>query len=174
MTCANQAELDGLWEGLSAGGGEPGRCGWLRDRFGVSWQIVPAMLGDMLRDADPARAGRVMQALLRMGRLDIETLSGRPMRVRPALPCDLGGDPLPARDGAGRDPEDAARPVRPDMNGSPRLDQPIGSFGCEMLRHPMQAAQSFGCDGHGVVAARCLAPSRPGIGEQMAHQHRRG
>ena len=74
VTCANQAELDGLWEGLSAGGGEPGRCGWLRDRFGVSWQIVPAVLGDMLRDADPARAGRVMQAMMGMVKLDLGAL----------------------------------------------------------------------------------------------------
>ena len=74
VTCAEQAEVDGFWEKLPAGGGEPGRCGWLKDRFGVSWQVVPAALGDMLRDPDPARAGRATRALMGMGKLDIATL----------------------------------------------------------------------------------------------------
>ena len=74
VTCADQAEVDRFWDRLSADGGEPGQCGWLKDRFGVSWQVVPAALPGMLRDADPARAGRVVQALLRMTKLDIAAL----------------------------------------------------------------------------------------------------
>ena len=73
VKCADQSELDRFWERLSEGG-EPGQCGWLKDRFGVSWQVVPAALPDMLRDADPARSERIMQALLRMTRLDIAAL----------------------------------------------------------------------------------------------------
>lgn len=74
VKCADQAEVDRFWDGLSHGG-QPGQCGWLTDRFGVSWQIVPTALGDMLRDRDPARTGRVMQALMRMTKLDVETLA---------------------------------------------------------------------------------------------------
>jgi predicted 3-demethylubiquinone-9 3-methyltransferase (glyoxalase superfamily) len=55
-------------------GGKTERCGWLTDRFGISWQIVPTVLGEMLHDADPARAGRVMQALMQMTKLDIDAL----------------------------------------------------------------------------------------------------
>lgn len=73
VECADQAEVDRFWERLSDGGAAE-RCGWLKDRFGVSWQIVPAMLVEMLRDADPARAGRVMQVLLQMIKLDIDAL----------------------------------------------------------------------------------------------------
>ena len=73
VNCETQQEVDELWEKLSAGG-EKGQCGWLKDRFGVSWQIVPTVLGEMMQDKDPKRSERVMQALLQMGKLDIETL----------------------------------------------------------------------------------------------------
>jgi predicted 3-demethylubiquinone-9 3-methyltransferase (glyoxalase superfamily) len=73
VKCADQAEVDRFWNRL-ADGGETNRCGWLTDRFGVCWQIVPTILGDMLRDPDPERANRVMQAMLKMTRLDIDAL----------------------------------------------------------------------------------------------------
>lgn len=71
VPCETQEELDALWEKLSAGGSEE-PCGWLQDRFGVSWQVVPADMEALM--GDPARAERVMQALLPMRRIDIETL----------------------------------------------------------------------------------------------------
>jgi predicted 3-demethylubiquinone-9 3-methyltransferase (glyoxalase superfamily) len=70
----SQAEIDRLWEGLTANGGEPSQCGWLKDRFGLSWQIVPPILAELLADPDPARAGRAMQAMLGMTKLDIAGL----------------------------------------------------------------------------------------------------
>lgn len=69
-----QEEIDRLWDALTADGGEPGRCGWLKDRWGLSWQIVPPVLFELLGDPDPERAGRAMQAMLTMGRLDIAAL----------------------------------------------------------------------------------------------------
>ena len=71
VDCADQAEVDELWEKLSEGGSE-GRCGWLKDRYGLSWQIVPSILPKLL--SDPARAGGVMQALMQMNKLDIQKL----------------------------------------------------------------------------------------------------
>ena len=73
VDCATQEEVDRLWDRLSAGG-EPQQCGWLRDKYGVTWQIVPAVLGKLLSDPDAARAQRVMQALLQMNKLDIGAL----------------------------------------------------------------------------------------------------
>jgi predicted 3-demethylubiquinone-9 3-methyltransferase (glyoxalase superfamily) len=73
VRCADQAEVDRFWAALSDGG-EPGQCGWLKDRYGFSWQIVPTVLVDMLHDPDEARAGRVMQALMQMTKLDIAAL----------------------------------------------------------------------------------------------------
>ena len=74
IDCADQAEVDRLWEALTANGGEPGRCGWLKDRFGVSWQIVPTALAKYLGGADRAGAQRALQAMLAMGKLDIAGL----------------------------------------------------------------------------------------------------
>lgn len=74
VDCRTQEEVDELWEKLSAGG-EPGRCGWLKDKFGLSWQIIPSVLGDMLQDEDEEKSQRVMQAMLQMGKLDINALT---------------------------------------------------------------------------------------------------
>src|ERR1700760_2359026 len=74
IDCADQAEVDRLWEALTANGGEPGRCGWLKDRFGVSWQIVPTALVKYLAGADRAGAQRARQAMLAMSKLDIAGL----------------------------------------------------------------------------------------------------
>jgi predicted 3-demethylubiquinone-9 3-methyltransferase (glyoxalase superfamily) len=73
VNCASQEEVDSLWKQLSDGG-EEGPCGWLKDRFGVSWQIVPTLLAEMLADEDTERAQRVMAAMLQMKKIDIETL----------------------------------------------------------------------------------------------------
>jgi len=72
--CDTQAQIDELWDKLLAGGGRPDQCGWLEDKFGLSWQIVPKALGAMLGDADPARGQRVMQAMLQMVKLDLPGL----------------------------------------------------------------------------------------------------
>jgi predicted 3-demethylubiquinone-9 3-methyltransferase (glyoxalase superfamily) len=73
VDCRTQAEVDELWEKLSEGG-EKGRCGWLKDKFGVSWQIIPSALGELLSDPDPAKSKRVMEAMLQMTKIDIESL----------------------------------------------------------------------------------------------------
>jgi predicted 3-demethylubiquinone-9 3-methyltransferase (glyoxalase superfamily) len=65
-----QQEIDRYWDALTDGG-EPGRCGWLKDKFGLSWQVVPPILGELLGDRDPVKAGKVMQAMLRMQKIDI-------------------------------------------------------------------------------------------------------
>jgi len=69
-----QEDIDRLWDTLTADGGEPGPCGWLKDRYGLSWQIVPPILGELLADPDQEKAGRVMQAMLAMSKLDIAGL----------------------------------------------------------------------------------------------------
>ena len=74
IDCADQAEVDRLWDALLANGGKAEQCGWLKDRFGVSWQIVPAALMKYIGDSDAAGAKRVMQALLEMVKLDVEGL----------------------------------------------------------------------------------------------------
>jgi predicted 3-demethylubiquinone-9 3-methyltransferase (glyoxalase superfamily) len=71
--CETQEEIDTLWDKLSEGG-EKEVCGWLKDKYGVSWQIVPAVLGEMLQDKDAEKTKKVMQALLKMSKLDIKTL----------------------------------------------------------------------------------------------------
>jgi predicted 3-demethylubiquinone-9 3-methyltransferase (glyoxalase superfamily) len=73
INCASQEEVDHYWETLSAGGQEI-QCGWLRDKYGVSWQVVPTVLIDMLHDKDAARAQRVMKAMLQMKKIDIARL----------------------------------------------------------------------------------------------------
>ena len=74
VECDDQAELDRYWNGLLAGGGKAQACGWVIDRFGLRWQIVPTVLGEMMRDKDPARSKRVTDAMLKMVKLDIATL----------------------------------------------------------------------------------------------------
>jgi predicted 3-demethylubiquinone-9 3-methyltransferase (glyoxalase superfamily) len=74
VACETQEEIDDLWSTLIAGGGAPSRCGWLKDKFGLSWQIIPSALGRMLGDKDPAKAGRVMNAMLQMQKLDAKRL----------------------------------------------------------------------------------------------------
>jgi predicted 3-demethylubiquinone-9 3-methyltransferase (glyoxalase superfamily) len=75
VSCETQPELDHYWDSLCAGGNEQAQqCGWLKDRFGLSWQIVPAVLPDMMSDADPRKTDRVMAALLKMKKLDIAAL----------------------------------------------------------------------------------------------------
>ena len=72
--CETQAEIDDLWGKLTADGGAPTRCGWLKDKFGLSWQIVPNSLGRLLSSPDPAQAARVMNAMLQMDKLDLARL----------------------------------------------------------------------------------------------------
>lgn len=74
VNCESQREVDELWEKLTAGGGEPGNCGWLKDRWGLSWQIIPTALPRLLGDRDPARARRAMEAMLKMHKIDIGAL----------------------------------------------------------------------------------------------------
>jgi len=74
VNCDTQEEVDELWEKLMAGGGSPQRCGWLKDKYGLSWQIIPKALGEMLGDKDPQKSQRVMQAMLQMNKIDIQRL----------------------------------------------------------------------------------------------------
>ncbi len=74
LECEDQDEVDRLWDALTAGGGEPGPCGWLKDRFGLSWQIVPVELNRLVADPDPDRARRAMEAMLQMGKIEVEEL----------------------------------------------------------------------------------------------------
>jgi len=73
VNCETQQEVDELWRNLSAGG-EESRCGWLKDKYGLSWQIIPSVLGRMLQDKDSKKAKRVMEAMLQMGKIDINRL----------------------------------------------------------------------------------------------------
>jgi predicted 3-demethylubiquinone-9 3-methyltransferase (glyoxalase superfamily) len=74
VDCEDQAEVDRYWEALTAGGGEPGPCGWLKDRFGVSWQVVPQRLNELIQSADGDAAERAMQAMLSMSKIDVAEL----------------------------------------------------------------------------------------------------
>jgi predicted 3-demethylubiquinone-9 3-methyltransferase (glyoxalase superfamily) len=73
INCDTQEEVDEMWEKLTEGG-EPGPCGWLKDKYGVSWQVVPRVLYEMMLDPDPVKAERVMEAVLQMQKLDIQAL----------------------------------------------------------------------------------------------------
>jgi predicted 3-demethylubiquinone-9 3-methyltransferase (glyoxalase superfamily) len=73
VNCETQQEVDELWEKLSEGGAKE-RCGWLKDKYGLSWQIIPSVLGKMMGDKDREKAGRVMKAMLQMNKIDIKTL----------------------------------------------------------------------------------------------------
>jgi predicted 3-demethylubiquinone-9 3-methyltransferase (glyoxalase superfamily) len=74
VECESQDEVDMYWDKLAADGGEHGPCGWLKDRFGVSWQIVPARLGELLGDPDREKSQRVMAAMLKMGKIEVDEL----------------------------------------------------------------------------------------------------
>jgi predicted 3-demethylubiquinone-9 3-methyltransferase (glyoxalase superfamily) len=73
VKCKDQAEIDELWDKLSVGG-EIQQCGWLKDKYGIAWQIIPPILGEMLQDKDPKKAQRVMEAMLKMIKIDIQKL----------------------------------------------------------------------------------------------------
>ena len=74
VDCEDQAEVDELWQKLTADGGQPGPCGWLKDRYGLSWQIIPRALGAMLSEQDAQKSQRVMQAMLKMSKIDVQAL----------------------------------------------------------------------------------------------------
>ncbi len=81
VTCENQEEVDYFWEKLSEGG-EKSRCGWLKDKFGLSWQIIPRILGELLQDKDPKKANNVMNAMLAMDKIDIQILQQAYSKVK--------------------------------------------------------------------------------------------
>jgi predicted 3-demethylubiquinone-9 3-methyltransferase (glyoxalase superfamily) len=74
VDCNSQEEVDYYWDKLLAGGGQPSQCGWLKDRYGLSWQIVPTILGQLMSDKDPEKSKRVMQAMLKMVKMDVAAL----------------------------------------------------------------------------------------------------
>lgn len=74
VACETQAEVDALWDKLIADGGEPSQCGWLRDKFGLSWQIVPSIIGEIMSSSDAKRSRAAMEAMMKMGKLDIAAL----------------------------------------------------------------------------------------------------
>ena len=74
VNCETQDELDKMWDKLLQGGGRPDQCGWLKDKFGLSWQVVPTILPELLQDKDPEKSKRVMGAILKMVKIDIHAL----------------------------------------------------------------------------------------------------
>ena len=87
VDCEDQAEVDKFWNALTGNGGEEGMCGWLKDKFGLSWQIIPSALGQMLGDPDPDKSRRAMEAMLKMKKIDVPSLQkaaiGYPIRQTP-------------------------------------------------------------------------------------------
>lgn len=100
VNCESQAEVDRLWDALTSGGGEESMCGWLKDRYGLSWQIVPNRLGELLSDADPDKAQRVMQAMLQMRRIDVAELE-RAAAGETGGTASAGGSGVDSADGRG-------------------------------------------------------------------------
>jgi predicted 3-demethylubiquinone-9 3-methyltransferase (glyoxalase superfamily) len=74
INCETQAEVDRFWDKLTSGGGQPGPCGWLKDKYGLSWQVVPTILPQLLSGKDPAKSGRAMAAMMKMSKLDGDAL----------------------------------------------------------------------------------------------------
>lgn len=74
VSCEDQAEVDYFWEKLTLDGGEPGQCGWLTDKFGLSWQVIPKALGQLMQGPDPTKSQHVMEAMLKMGKIDVAEL----------------------------------------------------------------------------------------------------
>jgi predicted 3-demethylubiquinone-9 3-methyltransferase (glyoxalase superfamily) len=74
VNCETQEEIDDYWHKFTADGGQEGQCGWLKDKFGVSWQIAPKVIGEMMADPDPNKTNRVMQAVMQMVKIDLQTL----------------------------------------------------------------------------------------------------
>ena len=74
IDCADQAEVNRYWKALTAGGGKPVQCGWLKDKYGLSWQVVPRRLFELISDPDPAKGKRVMHAMMQMVKLDVAKL----------------------------------------------------------------------------------------------------
>ena len=80
VSCNDQTEVDRYWSALTAGGGKPVQCGWLKDKYGLSWQIVPKRLPELLADPDPGKAKRVMEAMMKMVKIDIAVLEAAAAR----------------------------------------------------------------------------------------------
>ena len=74
VNCETQEEVDYFWQKLTADGGQESQCGWLKDKYGLSWQVVPTILTELLKDKDPVKSQRVMKAMLQMKKIDIATL----------------------------------------------------------------------------------------------------
>ena len=91
VSCGDQDEVDRLWTALTAGGGEEGQCGWLKDRFGLSWQVIPERMGELLSDPDPERSQRAMQAMLQMGKIDVQVLEDAANGAFPPTPRPVDG-----------------------------------------------------------------------------------
>ena len=80
VSCKDQTEVDRYWSALTAGGGKPVQCGWLKDKYGLSWQIVPKRLPELLADPDPGKAKRVMEAMMKMVKIDVAALEAAAAR----------------------------------------------------------------------------------------------